>query len=292
MIIKDNFSDLLPVLDTKEVQAFDYKRIYVNIKNIENKNLIGFKTDKVTIPFKIIKTDFDESNTIFVNNFYKFTLSKNKPLLFVKEFNKNQDLFIKFTSNIDINYFNNINYFAIQNEFLSFSCSDMNKFNENVYKMFNGKNKIIIYKRIYGYNYYGMYINQTKDGEILFEFLDNFNELNGLIINDDIPYNLKSGINLIKTNLCIYNQYFFILKYENNISPNNIELFGTNNYYPQTNISNIYNFKIDIKKDNTYTYYFFDFIYQPSLIIFSNAYCPITIRQSRHKENDFLNFII
>ena len=88
----------------------------------------------------------------------------------------------------------------------------------------------------------------------------------------------------------IYNQYFFILKYENNISPNDIELYETNNYNPQSNISNIYNFKIDIKKDNTYTYYFFDFNYQPYLIIFSNTYYPVTIRQSKHRENDILKF--
>ena len=87
-----------------------------------------------------------------------------------------------------------------------------------------------------------------------------------------------------------YNQYFFILKYENIISPNIIELYETNNYYPQSNISNIYSFKIDIKKDNIYTYNFFDFIYQPYLIIFSNTYCQVTIRKSKHKENDVLKF--
>ena len=129
----DNFSDLLPILDTKEVQALDYKRIYENIKNKENKKFIGFKTDKVKIPFKIVKTDFDESNTIFSYDFCNFNLSKNEPLLFVKVFNNNHDLFIKFTSNIELNYFNNI-YFTIANEFLSFSSSS---------------NKTIIYKKIY-----------------------------------------------------------------------------------------------------------------------------------------------
>ena len=32
-----------------------------------------------------------------------------------------------------------------------------------------------------------MYINQTQEGEIKFEFLDNFNELNELKLNDDVP---------------------------------------------------------------------------------------------------------
>ena len=32
-----------------------------------------------------------------------------------------------------------------------------------------------------------MYINQTHEGEIKFEFLDNFNELNELKLNDDVP---------------------------------------------------------------------------------------------------------
>ena len=78
----DNFTESYPIEDKKEIFGFVDKRIYININNKDNKSFIGFKTGNISIPFKIIKTKFDESNIHFINfiETFRFNLAKNSPL--------------------------------------------------------------------------------------------------------------------------------------------------------------------------------------------------------------------
>ena len=120
----DNFNEFYPIEDKREVMGSVDKRVYVKINNKENKNFIGFKTGFMSIPFKIIKTTIDESNTKFVNytQKFKFNLEKNIPLLFVVNFNIRYGYtYIKFNANIKPDYFNNITYFINYGKFESFS---------------------------------------------------------------------------------------------------------------------------------------------------------------------------
>ena len=295
----EDFSESIPINKSKTVKSFIDKRIYVNIINEENKKFIGFKTEKITIPFKIIRTKIDESNTYFIDHSYKYklNLTKNETLLFVTNFGpKYGNINLTIKSNISLKYFNNITYFSNLAEFQSFSSiKTMDKFDENVYRLFYGENKTIIYKTINIYNkdnnIYGMQIEPEIDGEIELEILNNFNEINQIVLTDDIPYNLRNGINLIDTHLNRYVEYFYILKYWNYVPLDNIEIYESyqNDFYSKK--IEIFNYSSsDIKKDENYTYQFLNFKYRPYLIVFYNNYSAITLRQSRRKENDIVKY--
>ena len=291
----DDFSESFPFLETKEAKTSNDKRIYVNIKNVENKKLIGFKTNKIIIPFKIINTKFDESNTIFIYDDIetnKFMVKENEPLLFVLKIKENNNkLYSKFTSDIKINYFNSLKYYGTTNKFQSFSYyQKMNNLTENAYKIFIANNKTVVFKEIsksnYDDNYFGFLINQTIAGQIKFELLSSINEFS-VGLNDDIPYNLKNGINYVTTNLNGYNGYFYILKHPNSEGTDMIDICASNGDFSKSQI-NMYNCDTDIKKDDSYTYYFSNFYSRTNLIIFSKISSDITIRQSNRIETDIL----
>ena len=215
----DNFDDSHPINDSKKVDSFVDKRIYTTINNSNNKAFIGFKTGKIANPFKIIKTKIDESITQFLSsqNTYKFNLLENNPLLFVMNFApKYGKIYLKISSNINLNNFNNLKYFDNVTEFQSFSETVMNKFDENADKMFLSQHKIVIYKSIYlnnNSNLFDMNINQLKPGELRLDILENFDEINKLILKDNVPYEMKNGVNMINTELNNHSEYHFILKY-------------------------------------------------------------------------------
>ena len=291
----DDFSESFPFFETKEAQTSNDKRIYVNIKNVENKKLIGFKTNKIIIPFKIINTKFDESNTIFIYDDIetnKFTVKENQPFLFVLKIKENNNkLYSKFTSDININYFNSLKYYGTTNKFQSFSYyQNMNNLTENAYKIFIANNKTVVFKELsksnYNDNYFGFLINQTIAGQIKFELVSRINEFS-VGLNDDIPYNLKNGINYVTTNLNRYNGYFYILKHPNSEGTDMIDICASNGDFSKNQI-NMYNCDTDIKKDDLYTYYFSNFYSRTNLIIFSKISSDITIRQSNKIETDIV----
>ena len=83
-----------PILDSKVVQTSDEKRFYIYLKNTENKKFVQFKLNIIKIPFKIIKTNFDESKTIFIYENIKqkeFDVMENEPFLFVLKFKDSSD---------------------------------------------------------------------------------------------------------------------------------------------------------------------------------------------------------
>ena len=88
---------------------------------MENKKLIQFKSNIIKIPFQIIKTNFDESKTIFIYENIKqkdFDIVENEPFLFVLRFKDSSDkVFIKFTSNFNYTYFNFLKYNQSTKEF-------------------------------------------------------------------------------------------------------------------------------------------------------------------------------
>ena len=292
----DNLDKTEPIRDGKEVDDFVNKRIYATINNSDNKAFIGFKTGKIAFPFKIIKTKIDESITKFLsyNETNKFNLAENCPLLFVMNFSKKYgNIYLKFSSNININDFYNLTYFNNLTEFQSFSETNMNKFDENANKIFCGEHKTIIYKSIYlnnNSNLFGMYLNQSTEGELGLEILENFDEINKLTLKDNIPYEMKNGVNMINTELNKHSEYNFVLKYYNNISSDNIHIYKTNQNDFDSNKIVMDNVPDNIKKDNYYTYNFVDFNNKPYLIIFSNNLYGLTLRQSKQKENDIVKF--
>ena len=292
----DNFDETKPIEDGKEVDDFVNKRIYTIINNSNNKAFIGFKTGKIAYPFKIIKTKIDESITQFLSykEAYNFNLVQNNPLLFLINFTpKYRNIYLKLSSNVNINDFYNLTYFDNLTEFHSFSETEMNKFGENTHKMFCGEYKTVIYKSIYvnnNSNLFGMQINQATEGELKLEILENFNEINKLILMDNIPYDIKNGINMINTELNNHSEYNFVLKYYNNISSDHIEIYrSTQNDFDSNKIV-MENIPNNIKNDNNYTYNFFDFNNRPYLIIFSNNSYGLTLRQSKQKEHDIDKF--
>ena len=290
----DNFDDKFHIQESKEIKGFVDKRIYTTINNKDKKAFIGFKIEKITIPFKIIKTKIDESNTqyLYYKETYKFKLTLNNPLLFAINFSpKYGNMYLKLSSNININNFNNLTYFDNLNEFHSFSETEMHKFDENVYKMFCGGNKTVVYKIIYlnnNSNLFGMFINQAKEGELGLEILENFDEIYKLILKDNIPYDMKKGINLINTELNNHSEYNFILKYYNNISSDNIEIYRTIQSDFDSNKTVMDNIPFDILNDINYIYQFFNFRDRPYLIIFYDNSYGLTLRQSKQKENDII----
>ena len=288
----DNFTETILIGDYKEVKGFNDKRIYVKIKNKDNKTLIGFKTGKIKAPFTITKTKIDESNIQFLNysEKYEFNFTKNIPLLFVLNLApKYSNIYLKLSSNVKISYFTNLTYFDNRNEFISFSDIEMYKFDENANNSFYNEHKFIIFKSMHlnnNYSLFGMIINQEIDGKLELEILENLDEINKFTLKDDNPYDLKKGINLIKTDLNDYNEYNFILKYFNNISSNNIEIYKTNENEFESNKTALDNIEFDTINDTTYTYNYFNFSKTPYLIIFHNGDSKITLRQSKLKEND------
>ena len=292
----DNFNEAEPIKNGKEVDDFVNKRIYTTINNSNNKDFIGFKTRNLTYPFKIIKTKIDESITQFLTyeKIYNFNLSQNNPTLFVINFStKYGNKYLKLSSNININNFINLTYFDNLTEFQSFSETEMNKLDENVNKIFCGEHKTVVYKSIYvnnNSNLFGMNINQATEGELKLEILENFDEINKLTLKDNIPYDIKNGVNMINTELNNHQEYNFVLKYDNKISSDSIEIYRTNQNDFDSNKIVMENVKNNIKNDNKYTYNFFDFNNKPYLIIFSNNSYGLTLRQSKQKENDIDKF--
>ena len=291
----DDFDESFPIEEYQEVKGFSDKRFYINIKNKDNKPLIGFKTGKIIIPFKIIKTKFDESNIQFINysEKIKFNLTKDNPFIFLINFDSNYgNFYFKLSSNFNKDYFNNITYFINMKEFRTFSdIAQMKKFDENVDKIFYGEDKTVIYKqnRIY-YNLYGMMINHKIEGELEFE-ISNTSDIYSLTLRDLIPYELKRGVNLINTNLNSYQEYIYILKQHNNlINSSNIEIYNTD--YTSFNSKETFIYSVPIEYNNDYnnTYFYFNFNTRPYLIIFCDSYSKVTLRQSTKKENDIIKY--
>ena len=291
----DNFTESYPIKDKKEVNGIVGKRIYININNKDKKSFIGFKTGKISIPFKIIKSKFDESNAQFLNytEKFKFNLIKNIPLLFLFNFdNRPRNIYFQFISNFKLDYFNNITYFSTS-EFDCFSqITNIHEFVENTNKIFYGENKTVMQKQInIKNNLYGMFINQTLEGELEIEILY-YNNIYNLDLNSEIPYYLKKGINLINTEINKYSKYNFILKHFGQTNTNNIEIYQTNYsdfISNKTFIDNI--IQIDYKNDTkNNTYLYFDFDTSPYLIIFSDSGSKYTLRQSSIKENDIIKY--
>ena len=291
----DNFEESFPIEEYKEVKGFSDKRIYINIKNKDNKPFIGFKTGKIIIPFKIIKTKFDESNIQFINysEKIKLNLTKDNPFIFLINFDSNYgNFYFKLSSNFNKDYFNNITYFINMKEFRTFSdIAQMKKFDENVDKIFYGEDKTVIYKqnRIY-YNLYGMMINHKIEGELEFE-ISNTSDIYSLTLRDLIPYELKRGVNLINTNFNSYQEYIYILKQHNNlINSSNIEIYNTDYTSFNSNETFIYSVPIEYNNDINNTYFYFNFNTRPYLIIFCDSYSKVTLRQSTKKENDIIKY--
>ena len=286
----NNFTESYPIKDKKEIKGFFDKRIYIKINNKDKKKFIGFKTGKIINPFKIIKLEFDESNTQFLSSTenFKFNLTKNIPLLFLFNFgSKYKNIYFKFSSNIKLDYFNKITYFNIP-KFECFSkIANMHKFVENVNKTLYGENKTVIQKRIYiNDNLYGMLINQSMEGQLEIEILYN-STLYNFSLKKEIPYDLKKGINLINTNIYKYSKYNFILKHYNHTNSDDIEIYQTNNSDFISNKTFINNsFQIDHKNDINNSYLYFSFNTRPYLIILSNSSSKVTLRQSSLKESD------
>ena len=288
------FSEDFPILENKVIQTSDDIRFYINLKNFENKKLISFKSDKIKIPFQIIKTNFDESKTIFLYECLEqkeFDVMKNEELLFVIKLKDASDkLFFKFISDFNDTYFNSMKYYQSSNAFQSFSNINMNELDDNVFKIFHAENKMILYKEIpkssYFLNCYISFIfNQTISGKIKYELLKDFNNFYDINLNDNIPYKLKKGVNYITSNLHSFKGYYFIFKYPNSISADNIEIYlsdGDFKYYQNY----IYNCTLDIKKDDAYIYYFVNFNEIHYFIIFCNIDSNIIIRQSNINENN------
>ena len=291
----DDFDESFPIEEYQEVKGFSDKRFYINIKNKDNKPLIGFKTGKIIIPFKIIKTKFDESNIQFINysEKIKLNLTKDNPFIFLINFDSNYgNFYFKLSSNFNKDYFNNITYFINMKEFRTFSdIAQMKKFDENVDKIFYGEDKTVIYKQntIY-YNLYGMMINHKIEGELEFE-ISNTSDIYSLTLRDLIPYELKRGVNLINTNLNSYQEYIYILKQHNNlINSSNIEIYNTD--YTSFNSKETFIYSVPIEYNNDYnnTYFYFNFNTRPYLIIFCDSSSKVTLRQSTKKENDIIKY--
>ena len=291
----DDFDESFPIEEYQEVKGFSDKRFYINIKNKDNKPLIGFKTGKIIIPFKIIKTKFDESNIQFINysEKIKLNLTKDNPFIFLINFDSNYgNFYFKLSSNFNKDYFNNITYFINMKEFRTFSdIAQMKKFDENVDKIFYGEDKTVIYKQntIY-YNLYGMMINHKIEGELEFE-ISNTSDIYSLTLRDLIPYELKRGVNLINTNLNSYQEYIYILKQHNNlINSSNIEIYNTDYTSFNSKETFIYSVPIEYNNDNNNTYFYFNFNTRPYLIIFCDSSSKVTLRQSTKKENDIIKY--
>ena len=284
-----------PILDSKEVQTSEDKRFYIKIKNIENKKLIQFKTNIIEIPFQIIKTNFDESKTIFIYENIKqkeFDVIENEPFLFVLRYKDSTDkVFFKFTSYFNNTYFNYKKYNQSTKEFQCFSNLLMNDLGENAFKIFHAENKMILYKEIpkssYSYvnNYISFILNSTISGKIKFEILQNFNDFYDIKINDIYQYKLQKGVNYITSNLREFNRYYFIIKHKNSIINDNIEIYLSNSSFKDYQ-NYLYNCTLDIKNDNITTYYFVNFDEIHSFIIFANSDSDINIRQSDINENN------
>jgi len=287
------FSEDFPISECKVVQTSDDKRIYIKLTNDKNKKLIAFKTDIIKIPFQIIKTNFDESKTIFIyENIIQneFDVLGHEALLFVIKIKDRSDkLFFKFFSDFNNTYFNSLEYYQSSNEFQSFSNIKMNKLDENAFKIFHTEKKMILYKEISKSSYSNCYIsfifNQTISGKIKYEILKDFNNFYDININDDVPYKLQKGVNYITPNLHRLNGYYFIFKHPNSINEDNIEIYLSDGDF--NNYQNyLYNCNLDIKKDNTYTYYFANFNKIIYFIIFCNINSDIIVRQSNINENN------
>lgn len=286
----DNFTESYPIREYREVMGNVDKRVYININNEENKNFIGFKTEKTNFPFKIIKTKINEFNTQFVNYTQKFSfnLTKNNPLLFVFNFAPKHGLiYIKFSSNLKLDYFNHLTYFINYPEFQSFSdICYFHKLDEDTIKIFYEQNKTIIFTENYIRNFfYGMFTNQTIEGELEIELL--YNNITRITIDGEITYNLNKGINLISTNINKYSRYNFILKQSNQLNSDNFEIYNTdkNNFTLKKTFINKTSFEY---QNDTYnnSYLYFTFLTKPYLIIFSDSSAIVTLRQSGIKEND------
>ena len=288
--------EYFPILDSKVVQTSDDKRFYIHLKNMENKKLVLFKSNITKIPFQIIKTNFDESKTIFIYENIKqkeFDVIENEPLLFVLRFKDSSDkVFFKFTSNFNNTYFNFMRYNQNTKEFQSFSNIFMNELSENAFKIFHAENKMILYKEIskspyyYVDNYISFMFNHTISGKIKFEILQDFNNFYDINLNDNIPYKLQKGVNYVPSNLNKFKGYYFIFKHKNSINTDNIEIYLSDGTFKDYQ-NYLYNCSLDIKKDNIYTYYFVNFDEIHYFIIFVNIdYSDIIIRQSDINENN------
>ena len=292
----DDFEESFPIEDYKEVKGFSDKRFYINIKNKNNKPFIGFKTEKIIIPFKIFKTKFDESNVKFINypEKIRFNLTKDNPFIFVLNFGSTRgNLHFKLSTNIKIDYFNNITFFINTNQFQTFTemTPHMYIFNDQVERVFYGEKRTIIYKQnpIY-YNLYGLMINHTIEGEFEFE-VSNTTDIYSLIVRDSIPYELKRGTHLIFSYLNKYKEYIFILKhYNSSINSKNVEIYRTdsNDFYSKKTL--IYSVPFEYNNDNNNTYFYFNFSDRPYLFIYTDSYSKLTLRQTNKKENDIIKY--
>lgn len=180
-------------------------------------------------------------------------------------------------------------YYKSTNIIQSFSNTNMDDLDLDVFKIFYTENKTIIYKEIQkptNVDYYVSFIfDQKISGKIKYELLSNFNIFYNIDLFDYIPYTLKKGVNYIQSIFYNSEGYYYIFKHLNSLSEENIDIFTSNSGFENSKM-NLNNTPLDIKKDDKYTYYFVNSNFKTYFVVFCKIDSDITIRQSNIKEND------
>ena len=278
---------------------------YFSIDKNSSIKQIVFSFEKLTeyASFGII--DIDESKIeILYNNFEKrkFHLLKNNPLLFISNVNEvSKNVNIKFNTKLEINNFTKMDYFFSYDTINNFSVFSDNIFNRLIIDyQINQINQSTYYSIIsfpQGINTMGFIFNQNLSNDVLeFEIQKEIDlKVNSISDNKEYDIRISKGFLLLKNNIKINDNYYYILKYHKSMDSKNFSLYYLLNDDIDKRIINLdeknkLTSKQEKKDENIiYTYYH---ISNPDnlkfgLIVNSNYYFDLKLRQSIYKEYDF-----
>ena len=293
----------ITINNTKHFDLCDVYYFSIN-KNSSIKQIV-FSFEKLIeyASFGII--DIDESKIeILYNNFEKkkFHLLKNNSLLFIANVNEvSKNVNIKFNTKLEINNFTKMEFFFSYDTVNNFSVFSDNIFNK---LMIDYQINQIIKSTYYsiisfpqGINTMGFIFNQNlSNDELEFEIQKEIDlKINSINDNKEYEIRISKGFLLLKNNVKINDNYYYILKYHKTMDTKNFSLYYSLNDDIEKRIINLDEKNLltckQEKKDENIIYKYYH-ISNPNnlkfgLIFNSDYYFDLKLRQSSYKEYDF-----
>ena len=293
----------ITINNTKHFDLCDVYYFSIN-KNSSIKQIV-FSFEKLIeyASFGII--DIDESKIeILYNNFEKkkFHLLKNNSLLFIANVNEvSKNVNIKFNTKLEINNFTKMEFFFSYDTVNNFSVFSDNIFNK---LMIDYQINQIIKSTYYsiisfpqGINTMGFIFNQNLSNvELEFEIQKEIDlKINSINDNKEYEIRISKGFLLLKNNVKINDNYYYILKYHKTMDTKNFSLYYSLNDDIEKRIINLDEKNLltckQEKKDENIIYKYYH-ISNPNnlkfgLIFNSDYYFDLKLRQSSYKEYDF-----